>query len=467
MTHPTMDTKIPLQFEDLPSPGLAHRRGILQAQALQETQTLLWFGARYFQINLREPSESVAFIEDHPHPLPPDMVVDHCEEWSDIGDTDPDVMVDRDIDFPHYADASFELPVSADTLFLISRNSNPRHRRGVYAGGHVSYVQSEEVSDSVKVDITAYFWHEKILGSSKACLLKRDEDQTGVGIFTRSDGKDHRHRRRSEHERLRFDVTVTFPSTEDGSSLAINRFFTDLEIFAQTFADFSHVNFGKLQLKSVIGGLHAESLSAGNASINTAVGSVKIQSLVAPEAFISNAMGPIEGTYNGSKLTLTTSNGAINVDVNLHNDDDDAAQLKMHTTNGPIQGNVNLLSSKEDPASFNIAARTAHGRVGVDVLSAPLNSNITLQATTAIGAAEISLPPSYEGAFSGSTSLGSVDIAADGEVEDPAGEDRERKIEFSEVGRNRKVGRVGWSDEGMARGKVSVVTSMAPVRIQF
>ncbi|KAJ6454153.1 hypothetical protein C8R45DRAFT_846739, partial [Mycena sanguinolenta] len=371
-------------------------------------------------------------------PIPSDMDVDHCEPWSDTTETDPDVIED----FPYSADTSFELPVSADTLFLISRSVKHHNRNGISVG-HVNFVQSEEVSDSVKVDITAYFYHDKYLERSKACLLKRDEDQIGVGIFW-----EREHRRRSEHERLRFVVTVTFPSTEDGSSLAINRFLTDLEIFTQTFADFSHVNFGKLQLKSAIGGLHAESL-------------------VAPEAFISNAMGPIEGTYNGSKLTLITSNGAINVDVNLHNEGDDAAELKMHTSNGHIQGNINLLSSKEDSASFNIAARTAHGRVGVDVLSAPLNSNITLQATTAIGPAEISLPPSYEGAFSGSTSLGSVDIAADGEIEDPAGEGRERRIEFAEVGRNRKAGHVGWSEEGMARGKVSVVTSMAPVRIQF
>jgi hypothetical protein len=46
-------------------------------------------------------------------------------------------------------------------------------------------------------------------------------------------------------------------------------------------------------------------------------------------------MGPIEGTFNATgTLTLTTSNGPINVDVNLSNDDADTAKLRMHTSNG-------------------------------------------------------------------------------------------------------------------------------------
>jgi hypothetical protein len=104
------------------------------------------------------------------------MSVDHCEPWSDNRETDPDSSED----FPYSAGASFEFPVSADTLFLISRSL---HQNQIYSYGQVNYSQSEEVSDSIKVGVTAFFWHEEYLDASKACLLKRDNDQTGVGIF--------------------------------------------------------------------------------------------------------------------------------------------------------------------------------------------------------------------------------------------------------------------------------------------
>jgi hypothetical protein len=104
------------------------------------------------------------------------MSVDHCEPWSNNGETDPDISED----FPYSADANFELPVSADTLFLISRSIQHRH---VFSTGRVNYLQSEEVSNSIKVDITAFFWRQEYLDASKACLLTRDNDQTGVGIF--------------------------------------------------------------------------------------------------------------------------------------------------------------------------------------------------------------------------------------------------------------------------------------------
>ncbi|KAJ7215286.1 hypothetical protein B0H12DRAFT_1154746 [Mycena haematopus] len=466
-----MDTKTPLPFQDLPAPAShegqsprakhCKKRKVFHKLAL--SAFLLWVGSRYIQF--RSPSMTLSGLDDAPWPIPSDMVqgVD-CEPWSDIDETDPDLT-----DFPYSADASFELPASADTLFLISRTVGHSHRRTGFAAGHVNYLQSDEVSDSVKVDIKAYFWHEEYLDRAKVCLLKHNGgDQTGVGIFTKP--KDDHRDRRSEHRKLRFDVTVTFPGTEDDESpLAINRFLTDLQIFSQTFADLSHVAFGKLEVKSAVAGIRAESLSAGNASITTSLGAIKIQSLVSPEAFISASLGPIEGTYNGSKLTFITTNGGIHVDVNLSNDRDDTAELKLLTSNGPIHSNVTLLSSKEDTAdsAFNITARTSHGPIGVDVLSAPLNSNIALHATTALGPAAVALPATYEGAVRASTSLGSVEIFASEDVEDPAGEGRTRRVEFEQVRGSLSVGRVGWSEDGLGRGEVDVKTSIAGVKIQL
>jgi hypothetical protein len=130
-----------------------------------------------------------------------------------------------------------------------------------------------------------------------------------------------------------------------------------------------------------------------------------------------------------------------------------------------IQGNINLLS--KDAGTFDITARTANGRLGLAVLSAPVNSNITLRATTALGSADVYLPPTYEGSFRAHTSLSSIDVKVDDEVEDPAGEGRTRRTEFDQVRRGMSTGRVGWSDEGMDRGSVDVRTSMAGVRLEF
>ncbi|KAJ7610044.1 hypothetical protein DFH06DRAFT_1016851, partial [Mycena polygramma] len=386
-------------------------------------------------------------------PIPTNVSVDHCAEWSDNGETDPDVAIADG--FPYSASANFDLPVSAEALFLLARSvrHHGHHGQNIFSTGHVNYLQSTEAGDSITVDITAFYWHQKHLDAAKACLVTRDE-QTGVGFFTNWKGDHHRRHRREHHQKLRFEVTVTFPSTEDGSSLGIKQFLTDLPIFSQTFEDLTNVDFGTLDLKSAIAGIRAESLVANNASLTT-------------------SMGSIEGTYNASNsLTLETANGRINVDVTISNDvdeDDGApAELRMRTSDGSILSNITLLSSSESGGAFNISARTAHAPVGVAVLAAPVDARIALGAFTALASASVSLPPTYEGTFTAHTSLASVNVLLkDEKVEDPAGKGRERKLEWEQVGPRGKSGRVGWSEEGMARGSVHVATALAPVTLEF
>ncbi|KAJ6564076.1 hypothetical protein B0H19DRAFT_991161 [Mycena capillaripes] len=470
-----MDSKTPYVFEALPAPALhsAEFEAIKRKRCkkfkrrafhfLAISAFLLWVGARHLRADnkvFRFANTSLGYHwadDDTTWPIPTDMEVDHCATWSDIGEIDPDISED----FPYSADASFELPVSADTLFLISR-SLPHSR--IFASGRVNYLQSDDVSDNIKVDITAYFWHDKYLDASKACLLTREDDQTGVGIFTKWEGKHRRH----EHQKLRFDVTVTFPRTEDGSALAINRLLTDLPIFSQTFGDMSGIAFDKLHLKSALAGIRAETLSANNASIHTSLGPVKLQSLIANEAYIMTSNGPIEGTFNASQsLMLRTANGHIDVDVNLSNDEEDVpATLHMITSNGRISSNITLTSTHSS-GSFNLTARTANAPLSLTIPSAPPSSNIILRATTALGPAQIALPATYEGAFEAFTSLASVSVKVDEKAEDPTGEGRERKVAFEQVGRAGTRGRVGWSEEGMGRGSIRVRTAIAPVILEL
>ncbi|KAJ7176885.1 hypothetical protein C8R46DRAFT_45945 [Mycena filopes] len=453
-----MDQKTPLQFEELPIPvahaakcgGEKHSKKRRVFRAFGLSAILLWGGVHYFA----SPMSLRSFAPDWP--IPSDVAVDHCAEWSDIVETK--VLED----FPYSASTSFELPTSADTLFLISRSV---HHGRVFSTGHVNYVQSDEVSEDVKVDITAYFWREEYLEASKTCLLKRDGDQTGVGIFTNWAKEGHR----NEHEKLRFEVTVTFPRTEDNSALAINNFSSDLEIFAQTFADLSNIQFETLSSKAALSAIHAESLSAVNTSFRTSLGAIRIQSLLGETALIGTSLGAIEGTFNSSKsLTLTTSNGPIKVEVNLiNNEEDAAAKLKMLTTNGRIESTINLESAKESGSAFDITARTSHGSLDVDVTAAPIASNITLGATTSLGSLTAKLPTTFEGSFDATTSLSSVGVKFDDKAEDPAGEGRKRSLEHGKVGKTASHGHVWWSEEGKTRGSVRVRSSLGPVSLEF
>ncbi|KAJ7348396.1 hypothetical protein DFH08DRAFT_959800 [Mycena albidolilacea] len=446
-----MDQEKLLQIQSLPTP----RRRLVHFGV---SALLLWLGARY--LHFGNP-ESISFLEDdRPWPLPSGVSIDHCAEWSEHSELN---AIDE---FPYSAEARFELPVSTDTLFLISRHLARRDRNTLFSTGHVHFLQSEHASDSVKVDVTAHYRREKHLEAAKACLLERDGAKSGVGFLTEWD---HEGGRRHNHEKLRFQVTVTFPRTSDKSSLSINNLSTDLLIFSQTFGDLSNIAFKSLLLKGAVGGILAESLFTKTASIGTSVGPIKIQSLLTESANVTNSVGPIEGTFSASKsLTLSTSNGALNVDVNLSNDaEGEATQLKLFNNIASIRGNITLTSAKDGAATkFDIHARTSTSPLALDVLDAPLGANITLRGSSSFGPVDVSLPTTFEGVFDAATSLSKVSVTFDEEAEDPAGEGRNRRGEYERVGGTTR-GTIGWSEEGKTRGLVSVRTSVAPVTLRF
>jgi hypothetical protein len=202
-------------------------------------------------------------------------------------------------------------------------------------------------------------------------------------------------------------------------------------------------------------------------------------------------VGLIEGTFNASKsLTLGTSNGALNVDVNLSNDaEGEATQLKLFNNiacvtvysflprsfaantydvaHRFIRGNITLTSAKDGAApKFDIHARTSTSPLALDVLEAPLGANITLRGSSSFGPVDVSLPTTFEGVFDAATSLSTVSVTFDEEAEDPAGESRKRRGEYERVGGTTR-GTIGWSEEGKTRGLVSVRTSVAPVTLRF
>ncbi|KAJ7142506.1 hypothetical protein C8R44DRAFT_760740, partial [Mycena epipterygia] len=272
---------------------------------------------------------------------------------------------------------------------------------------------------------------------------------------------------RQAHEKLRFHVTVTFPQPAADSPLSIRNFSTDLEIFSQTFADVSNVEFKSLALNASIGGISAESLSTGNASIHTSLGSIKLESLVAENADIGTSMGSVEGTFNASnKLILRTSNAPITVDINLSHNANKSTEVEMYTSNGAIEGNITLESDSERSA-FDTTASTSNGRIQLAVVTAPIDSTVRLNARTSIGAVGRKLPDTFEGSFIAATSLSSLSVNLDETVKDSTGAGRERRLEYKQVNGWWTYGRERWWEERMGRGGVSLMTSMGPIMLQF
>ena len=78
--------------------------------------------------------------------------------------------------FPFSSETTFELPVTSETLFLISR--------GHLSSGTVDLVTSrKQARNSVSVHVVANYFRADIRDLTKVCLLERGKGENGVGIF--------------------------------------------------------------------------------------------------------------------------------------------------------------------------------------------------------------------------------------------------------------------------------------------
>ncbi|KAG5651000.1 hypothetical protein H0H81_010259 [Sphagnurus paluster] len=145
-------------------------------------------------------------------PVPTNIALSHCpsnEEWTP---SPPDYT--SDYRYPYASSASFELPLSHKTLFFMSRGSQ--------TGGILNMVTSREKSDVAKVHVTVKYHNKYVRDEGvKVCLIKRSEDEIGVGFFTRQwYGPDHG---------IYYEATVVLPeSGKLDRPLHIENFETDV-----------------------------------------------------------------------------------------------------------------------------------------------------------------------------------------------------------------------------------------------
>lgn len=77
-----------------------------------------------------------------------------------------------------FSGTSFDLSLSSDNLFVLSR--------GWLSGGVLVLVTSrDQAKDTVTVNVTANYHQEYVRTLAKACLVSRAGNQQGVGIFVR------------------------------------------------------------------------------------------------------------------------------------------------------------------------------------------------------------------------------------------------------------------------------------------
>ncbi|KAF9460719.1 hypothetical protein BDZ94DRAFT_1169062, partial [Collybia nuda] len=336
----------------------------------------------------------------------------------------------------HSSEVSFDLPISADNIFLLARGSQSH--------GTVN-IETSETGDDIKVHVTvSYFDRDILKPGAKVCLIQRKNGGVGVGIFTRN--WIGRKWRGSE---LYFDTTVVIPRSAHGDKIRhISGLETDFSNSPHYIGDLQGlIDFQYLNIKTSNALIHAESVRA-------------------TQGTFSSSNGPIEGIFNTSDhLFLKTTNARIKVDVGLQNDDTRVTSLKLSTTNNKLEANVNLVSSSKTGGRYTTAASTTNAPLRLNFPASPVNSSLKLSATTSNSPASISLHPSYEGSFQLSTTQFLPELLRR-DVEDPSGKGRERKVSVDYVNRRSLKGSVSWSDnEGP--GSITLRSTNAHVSLEL
>lgn len=80
------------------------------------------------------------------------------------------------LSYPYASRTKFELPISSDSLYLLSR--------GAYASGSVDILTStEQNQDKAVVHVTVRYYRQDMRDSVKLCKISRSAGESGVGIF--------------------------------------------------------------------------------------------------------------------------------------------------------------------------------------------------------------------------------------------------------------------------------------------
>jgi len=393
------------------------------------------------------------------YPREEDGGIISCENSWSTAETNDDSFMSADFEsadqirvptYPVYTSSeSFTFPINASLHYLLARGS-------LFSG--VVVVRGKEGADPNIIDVNVNVRYATHLALSRArvCKLERPEGGVGIGIFTPSNlGRWSNY----EQDQLRFLVTVTLPTSRN-SLLDLNAFDTNLPNFRHKFEGLGdRVQFEHMSLQGTNGVIQADSLYVSQGTIKT-----------------TNA--GINGEFNTTdSLVLQTTNGVIDVDVGITNDDTHkASSLDLKSTNGRIASRVSLLTTHDQRPQpkgghFTVRATTSNGRLEVGFPTSPVNSLLDFEGHTTNSAADLSLHAAYEGKFSLRTTSASAEIDNHGHPDDPSGQKRYRTITTTKNTKTAIDGKVFWGREedhhGDETGRAVVQTTNGWTRLRL
>ncbi|KAJ7167980.1 hypothetical protein C8R46DRAFT_951099 [Mycena filopes] len=324
---------------------------------------------------------------------PSDLALDQCVTGSAWGSSATALTSDLS------PAASFEIPLKADTVLLLSSYSQSSFFSKSSLSGNLDVKTSPDLNDTAKVVVHS-FAGMRTDGNIRACLMTGENGRIGVGIFRKGVWWDS--------GSTFMKISLILPAT--GTPPQVEGLEIHLPNFTINVADLNDaVAFKSVSVQTSNSTVQVKALSSEHIRLRTSNAAIKADSLVSTDLTLKTSNAGISGNFNtSSSLHLTTSNAPIDVVVGLEslNKTGRPTVLVMRTSNNRLNAKVTLTTnaSKDKGGAFNVLARTSNGPLNLSVPGSPVQSKLTLNAITSNARAEVRLHRAYQGAFAVSTS---------------------------------------------------------------
>ncbi|CCO29310.1 hypothetical protein RSOLAG1IB_07890 [Rhizoctonia solani AG-1 IB] len=389
-------------------------------------------------------------------PRPEDGHVISCsKKWFDLGGPgDGDIYINNEI-FNHSMIPGYPVfPAFKSYTFPINKSLHYIVSHGSLSSGVVNIRKSDTTDPNfIDVKVVARYWTKEALSYTQVCELTKPEGGVGLGIYTPS------RLGTGIGQQIQWTITVTFP-TASQFPLNLNAFATDVGNLRHSIEGLGErVHFEHLSLKGSNGAIESDGLSVSQATITS-----------------SNSK--ISGKFSATdSLILKTTNGAIDADINITNDDTHkASSLKLQSSNARIASRISLLTTHDQRSQpkgghFTVQATTSNGRLDISYPTTPVNSLLDFTGETSNSNVDVALDASFEGTFAVSTSNSHIDLE-DKRPNDPSGKGRSRTVHKTQGSSKSISGYAFWGNEkdhdrNVETGRVVVSTSNGWARLQL
>ncbi len=122
-------------------------------------------------------------------------------------------------------------------------------------------------------------------------------------------------------------------------------------------------------------------------------------------------------------------------------------------------------TSSASEGNFHVVGRTSNAPLSLTFVDAPVDSSLSLAASTSNSPARVVLHKTYEGTFDLASSLVFRPEVEWSPVNDPTERDRHRRVRLDATKGTRVHGGVSWEEGGEDRGSAVIETTNSPLRL--